>query len=396
MSFEKKVPAWKNAGVEASDSLKNTGFVGGYKPPASVFNWFFYGVSAALAELQSKGFSKHAINIEAGSSMDECVEIGVYTYSMGASSSITNAPEYTQATVLVLPRLMNNNAANVVQIVFTSTNNIYVRSRSDSTWNGWRKFFKDDSVIPIANGGTGAKTAANALSALGAAPADHGRHVPKTCVTITDWNDAVENGWYMGNNAANAPTNSTDGTTVWYFGYVIAHNANYVLQEAYHFTASDNAKYISKYIRARKEGTWGVWTNVTVQRDLPENAILDGAKADLSNLTATIIPADADLNDYTTIGVYTFASAAAATISNCPDTAQSTLLVLPRLTNEAYGNRIQVLISLTEKVYIRNLQDNVWREWRTVYTTGNITAGTTDLTAGTSTLENGKIYLVYE
>ena len=395
MAFEKNVPEWNAAGSEPPASLKNSGFQAGYKPPADYFNWFWYAVSQCLAELYSRGFDKYAFNIEAGSSMDDFVEVGIYTYSIGASSSIKNAPEHTQATVLVLPRLMNNNASNIIQVVITSTNRIFVRNRSDGEWNGWRKFFKDDDVIPITNGGTGAKTAEAARAALGVAPASHGRHVPSTCVSVTDWNDAVESGWYMGNNAANAPTNSSDGTTVWYFGYVIAHNENYVFQEAYHFTASDNAKYINKYIRAKKDGKWGVWTNVTVQRTLPENAILDGAKKDLSNVVASTIPSGADLNDYTTLGMYTYSSSSAASIANAPDPAQSTLLVLPRLTPDAHENRIQVLISLTEKVYVRNLQDGVWREWRAVLTQNDKPKITTytditqiGLTSGSETIAN--------
>lgn len=31
---------WENEGVEPSTTLKKTGFQGGYKPPASVFNYF--------------------------------------------------------------------------------------------------------------------------------------------------------------------------------------------------------------------------------------------------------------------------------------------------------------------------------------------------------------------
>lgn len=52
MSFNQKVPEWKNPGTEPSESLKKSGFVGGYKPPASIFNWFWHAVSEALQELQ--------------------------------------------------------------------------------------------------------------------------------------------------------------------------------------------------------------------------------------------------------------------------------------------------------------------------------------------------------
>ena len=115
----------------------------------------------------------------------------------------------------------------------------------------------------------GTMTQAAIKSALdGKANSSHGRHVPDACATITDWNSATTNGWYMANNAANAPT-----TGVWYFGEVIAHNTNYVFQTVYQFNASSDAKGIPKYIRAKMNGTWGAWTNVTVAKAVPSNAV---------------------------------------------------------------------------------------------------------------------------
>ena len=101
----------------------------------------------------------------------------------------------------------------------------------------------------------------------GKANSSHGTHVPSTCTTITDWNSATTTGWYMGSSASNAPS------TAWYFGYVIAHNTNYVIQEVYQFTASTDAKAIPKYIRAKMNGTWGSWTDVTVQKKVPSDPV---------------------------------------------------------------------------------------------------------------------------
>lgn len=92
--------------------------------------------------------------------------------------------------------------------------------------------------------------------------------ISDVCATITNWNDATTNGWYMGNGASNAPTSGS-----WYFGYVVAHNVNYIIQEVYQFTASVNASTIPKYIRAKMNGTWGSWTNVTVSKAVPSNAV---------------------------------------------------------------------------------------------------------------------------
>lgn len=82
--------------------------------------------------------------------------------------------------------------------------------------------------------------------------------VPQVCKTITDWNSATTNGWYMGNSIINAPTNW------WYFGRTIVHNANYVLQEVWGFTFSSDARKIPKYIRIRMNGTWSPWVQETL------------------------------------------------------------------------------------------------------------------------------------
>ena len=72
---------------------------------------------------------------------------------------------------------------------------------------------------------------------------------------------------FCATSLANAPT-----TGVWYFGEVIAHNSNYLMQTVYQFNASTDAKAIPKYIRAKMNGTWGAWTNVTVAKAVPSNA----------------------------------------------------------------------------------------------------------------------------
>ena len=92
------------------------------------------------------------------------------------------------------------------------------------------------------------------------------RFLTDFCKTITDWNSAAANGFYMGNDAANAPS------TGWYFGRVTAHNANYLYQEVYQFTASADARAVPKYIRVKSNGTWGSWSNVTVAAAVPSNA----------------------------------------------------------------------------------------------------------------------------
>ena len=53
MVFKNSPPEWENEGTEPSEELKSSGFQAGYKPPASIFNWFWSKVSVCLTELQS-------------------------------------------------------------------------------------------------------------------------------------------------------------------------------------------------------------------------------------------------------------------------------------------------------------------------------------------------------
>lgn len=130
-----------------------------------------------------------------------------------------------------------------------------------------------DRKLTIGNTGksvNGSEDVSWTLAEIGAAAASHGRHIPDACTIITDWNAATTNGWYMASSASNAPNNDS---STWYFGRVIAHNTNYVYQEVYQFTASTDAKAIPKYIRVKNNGIWGAWTNVTVAKAVPSNAV---------------------------------------------------------------------------------------------------------------------------
>jgi hypothetical protein len=45
-------PNWQATGIEPPDSLKKSGFLEGYKPPAEYFNWLFTQISKCITELQ--------------------------------------------------------------------------------------------------------------------------------------------------------------------------------------------------------------------------------------------------------------------------------------------------------------------------------------------------------
>ncbi len=104
-------------------------------------------------------------------------------------------------------------------------------------------------------------------NSIDAAQTNHGKHVPNTCSETLDWNTATTTGWYMGNSSQNAPSAG------WFFGNVIAHNENYLVQEVYAFTSITNEKNVPKYIRVRLNGTWNSWIDVTVHKAVPVNAV---------------------------------------------------------------------------------------------------------------------------
>ena len=134
----------------------------------------------------------------------------------------------------------------------------------------------DSSTNPIQN-----KIIYSALA--GKANTNHGTHVPSVCNSVADWNNATTNGWYMGCGIANAPITGN----VWFMGNVIAHNSNYVIQEVYQFTESTSANVISKYMRAKVNGTWGAWVEVTVGKQVPTDAKFTDTNTTYSNATTT-------------------------------------------------------------------------------------------------------------
>lgn len=85
---------------------------------------------------------------------------------------------------------------------------------------------------------------------------------------------------------------------------------------------------------------------------------------------ATKVLSGGNLNSCTSVGMYTYSSGDAASISNVPEAnSQSTLFTIPRLLNYQSNpaNITQVVISVNARVYIRTLADNVWSSWTELY-----------------------------
>lgn len=79
---------------------------------------------------------------------------------------------------------------------------------------------------------------------------------------ITDWNDATETGWWMGNNAANAPFPGT-----WFIGTVEAHTPMWVTQTVHAFTADaaiDTIMFRRSSSDSGSGAVWGGWYRVRI------------------------------------------------------------------------------------------------------------------------------------
>lgn len=117
-----------------------------------------------------------------------------------------------------------------------------------------------------------------------------------------------------------------------------------------------------------------------------------------------------DLNTYTTIGNYMCAlTATASTLSNCPIQSAFVMTV-----GYAHGGASYIFQEITQfdtgvKYYrVYTISTKSWTGWQSSYGTANkptpaeigaapaYAYGTTDLNAGVSELETGKLYFVYE
>jgi hypothetical protein len=81
---------------------------------------------------------------------------------------------------------------------------------------------------------------------------------------IADWNDAVENGWYMAVGGANAPTPG-----VWYIGMVVCHQTVWVTQTVHDFTADSSAD-TQTWQRDCNNGVWSAWYRLRISQEEQE------------------------------------------------------------------------------------------------------------------------------
>lgn len=146
--------------------------------------------------------------------------------------------------------------------------------------------------------------------------------------------------------------------------------------------------------------TWTDWIHLYTTEYLPTSDMLGVPNASGSGKT---IFGSNDLDIWTYPGFYSAVYSASDPIVNAPaeaGTTSGTVLVLGAKSTPARMTQIFIPFGGTKigVLYTRICDNGTWGEWYTLYSTRNkpYTYGTTDLTAGTSELATGEVYLVYE
>ncbi|MCI8777308.1 MAG: hypothetical protein HFK00_07990 [Oscillospiraceae bacterium] len=107
---------WENTGTEPSKALQKEGFRGGYKPPAGVFNYFFYKSEKCILELQETANSLKADKANKVHTHSKS-DITDFPQSLPASdvsawAKAATKPKYTASEVGALPSATKYAASN--------------------------------------------------------------------------------------------------------------------------------------------------------------------------------------------------------------------------------------------------------------------------------------------
>lgn len=119
----------------------------------------------------------------------------------------------------------------------------------------------------------------------------------------------------------------------------------------------------SIYWRSYSSGSWKAWERVSKKSEL--DAIQQEYIA-TDHSSATTIPSESDLNDYTTPGNYKVSSSSiASSLTNCPSTLGGRLTVMTLTSDNAI---IQTYINTSGNIFWRygSLSSGKWKDWKKV------------------------------
>lgn len=164
----------------------------------------------------------------------------------------------------------------------TSGGKNYVQSGDGSGTGGWLNlvFAPYSSGVPygeitpdgfVGKGGGLTELNASNLNAGTVPDARLPARIGPTAQSISDWNSATSNGWYMSSTAANAPTGG------WLIGHTENHGAAGWCTQTVHAFSGDTEGDTKTYRREQNNGAWGSWYRLRVSE--AEQATLMAAYA---------------------------------------------------------------------------------------------------------------------
>ena len=135
-----------------------------------------------------------------------------------------------------------------------------------------------------------------------------------------DLNDIVETGIYFFSQAY-TPVNIPTGVNGWLV--VMKGNGSHVVKQVWYRQGTVNVNTYNTFERYKGGDTWSEWTRFLTEKDYYKAL----------NTGNTVIPENADLNDYMTAGVYTCTgSTVAKTLANCPHVGSNFKLIVNKNT----------------------------------------------------------------
>lgn len=223
-----------------------------------------------------------------------------------ASDTATNRPAGSPASWAILE--VSGDGSNCSQTAHfwgeASSTDSFVWTRDYAgVWGAWYRVRTREGELDARyiQGGDARLTDTRTPTAHGHTSSDiaSGRLGRNSQEGVTDWNDAVESGWYHGSSAANGPT------VDWYLGMVIAHDSNYtnrwVTQTLHQFTG-DTQNDTRSFQRSSNAGSppqWQPWYRIRIseaeQTALYATKAEMNAKAPSNSATFTSANAGADL-----------------------------------------------------------------------------------------------------
>ena len=89
----------------------------------------------------------------------------------------------------------------------------------------------------------------------------------------------------------------------------------------------------------------------------------DKIDTELKAIRQAVSITSGNLNTYVDVGMYVYSTSNSTNIVNVPEQLQSTLLVIPRLLPDDSTNRVQMVLTQTNHLYLRNLAEGIWGSW---------------------------------